>query len=238
MDEPILSVEGLSVRYGPIAAVDDVSLTVTEGEIVGIIGPNGAGKSSLLLSIAGCVKPSSGDVRMNGTSLLGRAPEEIVRSGVALVPESRRIFGSLTVAENLALGATTRTDRDAVTRDRDWVFGLFPILEKYRGTPGGKLSGGEQQQLAIARALLSGPKLLMLDEPTLGLAPLMVDTVFHTMERLREAGVTVLLVEQNARRTVLLADRTYVLHGGRVMHTGDRATFADGTVLEQVYLGV
>jgi branched-chain amino acid transport system ATP-binding protein len=237
MGEAMLAVDDLSVHYGAIAALENVSITVAEGEIVGIIGPNGAGKSSLMLSIAGCVQPSSGEVHLDGTSLVGKPPEEIVRRGVALVPESRRIFASLTVAENLDLGATTRTDGDAVERDRARVFSLFPILEKYRNTPGGKLSGGEQQQLAIARALLSAPRLLMLDEPTLGLAPLMIDTVFATLGRLRDAGVTVLLVEQNARRTVRLADRSYVLHGGRLRHAGDRAAFTDGTLLEQVYLG-
>jgi branched-chain amino acid transport system ATP-binding protein len=234
----MLKITNLEVAYNRVVALQKVSVEVNQGEIVGIIGPNGAGKSSLLLSVAGVVKPRAGEVVLEGESLLGRQPEDIVGRGLALVPESRRIFGPLTVGENLALGATTRKDPDGVAADMADVFRRFPVLEKYRDTPGGKLSGGEQQQLAIARALLSKPRLLMLDEPTLGLAPRMIDTVFEVIQQLREDGVTILLVEQNARRTVRVADRTYVLHSGAVSYSGDRQSFEDESVLQSIYLGL
>lgn len=234
----MLKITNLQVAYNHVVALQGVSVEVNEGEIVGIIGPNGAGKSSLLLSVAGVVRPSAGVVELGGESLLGLAPEEIVARGLALVPESRRIFGPLTVAENLALGATTRKDPAAVAADLAGVFRRFPVLERYRNTAGGKLSGGEQQQLAIARALLSKPRLLMLDEPTLGLAPRMIDAVFEVIEQLRDDGVTVLVVEQNARRTTRVADRTYVLHTGTVSYSGDRKSFEDESVLQSIYLGL
>ena len=234
----MLKITNLEVAYNRVIALQSVSAEVHQGEIVAIIGPNGAGKSSLLLAIAGVVRPRAGDVALEGESLVGRDPEDIVGRGLALVPESRRIFAPLTVGENLALGATTRTDRDAIAADLADVYRRFPVLEKYRDTPGGKLSGGEQQQLAIARALLSKPRLLMLDEPTLGLAPRMIDTVFDVIGQLRESGVTILVVEQNARRTVRVADRTYVLHSGAVSYSGDRKSFEDERVLQSIYLGL
>jgi branched-chain amino acid transport system ATP-binding protein len=234
----MLRIEQLMVRYGPIAAVRDVSLEVAEGEVVGIIGPNGAGKTSTLSAVFGLVRPAGGRIEFEGRSLVGLAPEAVVRKGIALVPEGRHIFGTLTVGENLLLGSTPRPDRRRFADDLGDVFARFPILEAYQSSPAGRLSGGEQQQLAIARALLSRPRLLLLDEPSLGLAPRMVDLVFEILGELRDDGVTVLLVEQNATRTVEFADRTYVLRDGTVRHSGTRDELAGKLDLAHAYLGV
>jgi branched-chain amino acid transport system ATP-binding protein len=233
----MLEVEGLVVRYGSITALQGVSLHVERGEIVGVIGPNGAGKSTLLLSIAGDVPAASGDVRFEDRSLLGEPPERIVERGVSLVPEGRHIFSRLTVAENLGLGATTRSDKAAAGADRERLLELFPVLRGYLGSPAGRLSGGEQQMLAIARALLAGPKLLMLDEPSLGLAPIVIDRVFETLEQLRADGVTILLIEQNAGRTLELADRIYVLRTGAIELAGASDELARDPRFEEAYLG-
>jgi branched-chain amino acid transport system ATP-binding protein len=214
MAEAMLQVERLSVRYGGVAAVRDVSFTVGRGEIVGLIGPNGAGKSSTLHAIVGLVSPHEGEVRLAGSSLRGRPPEAIARSGIALVPEGRRIFAELSVEENLRLGLTGR--RRAGADSLEQVYDLFPVMRDFRRRSAGALSGGQQQQLAIARALVAEPDVLLLDEPSLGLAPAIVDTVFETLASIRERGLTVLLVEQRAQRTVALADRTYVLSGGEL----------------------
>jgi branched-chain amino acid transport system ATP-binding protein len=234
----MLEVERLVVKYGPIAAVRDVSLDVQEGEVVGIIGPNGAGKTTTLSAIFGLVRPAAGAITFEGVSLVGLTPESVVRKGIALVPEGRHIFGTLTVAENLQLGSTPRRDRRAFKDDLGDVFARFPILQEYYESPAGRLSGGEQQQLAIARALLSRPRLLLLDEPSLGLAPRMVDLVFEILAELRDEGVTVLLVEQNATRTVEFADRTYVLRDGVVRHSGTRREIVGKLDLAHAYLGV
>jgi branched-chain amino acid transport system ATP-binding protein len=233
----MLTVQDLHVRYGSVNALKGVSLHVERGEIVGLVGPNGAGKSTLLAAIAGTVKPRSGQVLLDGEPLLSKRPDEVVRLGAALVPEGRRIFSTLTVAENLQLGATVRSDAQDVARDLELLLDRFPVLRRLYRTPAGRLSGGEQQQLAIARALLSRPRLLMLDEPSLGLAPLVVDLVFDTITALRaESDVTVLLVEQNVVRTVEVADRSYVLRTGEVAmeSTGDAASDAS---LVDAYLG-
>jgi branched-chain amino acid transport system ATP-binding protein len=234
----MLAVEGLAVRYGSISAVRDVSLYVEQGEVVGVIGPNGAGKTTTLSAIFGLVRAAAGTIQYEGKSLLGLNPEAVVRRGIALVPEGRHIFGTLTVAENLMLGSTPRADRRTYRDDFDALFERFPILETYLDSPAGRLSGGEQQQLAIARALLSKPKLLLLDEPSLGLAPRVVDLVFEIIGELRDEGVTVLLVEQNAARTVEFADRTYVLRDGAVRHSGTREELVDRLDLAHAYLGV
>jgi branched-chain amino acid transport system ATP-binding protein len=214
MSEAILELDAVGVRYGGVAAVRGLSLTVARGEIVGLIGPNGAGKSSTLHAVAGLVEASEGEVRLDGRSLRGRPPEAVARSGVALVPEGRRIFAELTVEENLRLGLAGRRSSDGAAEDVDRAYELFPVVREYRRRSAGALSGGQQQQLAIARALVAGPDVLLLDEPSLGLAPAIVDTVFETLATIREQGLAVLLVEQRAQRTVALADRTHVLSNG------------------------
>jgi branched-chain amino acid transport system ATP-binding protein len=208
-----LAVEKLSVRYGAVEAVRGLSLEVKPGEIVGLIGPNGAGKSSTLHAIMGAAPVTGGDVRLDGRSLVGRRPEDVARRGVALVPEGRRIFGELTVDENLRLGlAARRARRNGHGLDR--AYDLFPVLREFRSRQAGVLSGGQQQQLAIGRALVSEPDFLLLDEPSLGLAPKIVDVVFEALAKIRADGLAVLLVEQRAQRTVALADRSHVLANG------------------------
>lgn len=214
MAEPALELDHVEVRYGTVAAVRDLSLRLDKGEIVGLIGPNGAGKSTTLHAIMGAVPASSGEIRLGGRSIRGRNPESIAHAGVALVPEGRRIFGDFTVEENLRLGLAARRTRNG--RPLDHAYDLFPILEEYRRRPAGVLSGGQQQQLAIGRALVAEPEVLLLDEPSLGLAPLAVDSVFEALRGIRERGVTILLVEQRALHTVALADRTHVLVGGEL----------------------
>jgi branched-chain amino acid transport system ATP-binding protein len=234
----MLEIEDLHVSYGRVPALRGVSLTVNAGEIVAVIGPNGAGKTTTLGTVFGLLKPVSGSITLEGQSLVGLAPERVVRLGLALVPEGRHIFNSLTVAENLELGATVRADRIEVRRDLAQLYERFPVLDRYRGAPAGRLSGGEQQQLAIARALLSRPRLLLLDEPSLGLAPVVIDLVFDLLAELRDEGVTILIVEQNAARTVDLADRAYVLRTGQVALSGSRDDLAATEDLEAAFLGL
>jgi branched-chain amino acid transport system ATP-binding protein len=208
-----LAVENLSVRYGAVSAVRGLSFEVKSGQIVGLIGPNGAGKSSTLHAIMGAAPVTGGEVRLGDGSLRGRKPEDVARLGIALVPEGRRIFGELTVEENLRLGLAGRkkgTDGAALVQ----AYELFPILREYRSRQAGLLSGGQQQQLAIGRALAAGPDVLLLDEPSLGLAPKIVDVVFEALMQIRDAGLAVLLVEQRAQRTVALADESHVLANG------------------------
>jgi branched-chain amino acid transport system ATP-binding protein len=213
---PALELEGVDVRHGAVEAVRGLSLTVDRGEIVGLIGPNGAGKSSTLNAIMGAVRPSAGDVRLDGRSIVGRRPEDVARGGIALVPEGRRIFAELTVDENLRLGMSARR---AKREDVDRVHDLFPMLREFRRRQAGVLSGGQQQQLAIARALVAAPDVLLLDEPSLGLAPRLVDLVFEALTAIRDQGIAVLLVEQRAQRTVALAQRSHVLSNGRLRLT-------------------
>jgi len=226
------------VRYGAVTAVRDIDLQIDEGEIVSIVGPNGAGKSSLISAIAGIVTPTAGTMTFGGKSLGGIALEDVVAHGIALVPEGRHIFASLTVSENLLLGATTRRDTDAVPADIDRLFVMFPILAERRRQPAGLLSGGEQQQLAIARALLSGPRLIMLDEPSLGLAPTVVDRVYELLRTIREQGVTILLVEQNAERVFGVASRVYVMSGGEFGLSGTAAAIKNNPQFDAAYFGV
>jgi branched-chain amino acid transport system ATP-binding protein len=235
--EAILEIDGLEVRYGAVPAVRGVDLRVARGEIVGLIGPNGAGKSSTLHAVMGAVPTHAGEMRLRGRSITGLRPEDIVRAGVALVPEGRHIFGALTVEENLGLGLVGRRERNGHDRDLAWIRGLFPVVEEFRGRPAGALSGGQQQQLAIARALLAGPDVLLLDEPSLGLAPTVVETVWDALRQIRERGVTILLVEQRAQITVALAERTYVLTGGRIGATLTREDAADTAGLVAAYFG-
>jgi branched-chain amino acid transport system ATP-binding protein len=233
----MLEVLGISVRYGAITAIRDVSLEVREGELVALIGVNGAGKTTTLSTIAGALKPYQGSIQFDGAQVHGRKPEDITRRGIALVPEGRDIFPSLSVAENLRLGAFVRKDREEFRRDVDEMVGLFPILGERMRQAGGTLSGGEQQQLAIARALMSHPQLLMLDEPSLGLSPVLVDQIFALVGRLHARGVTILLVEQNVERTLDIVDRAYLLHTGRVKVEGTPAHIREHVDVEGVYLG-
>jgi branched-chain amino acid transport system ATP-binding protein len=235
MADPALELAGLEVRYGAVAAVRDVSLGVEQGEIVGLIGPNGAGKSTTLHAVTGLVPAHAGDVRLGGRSILGRPPEAIAHDGVALVPEGRRIFADFSVEENLRLGLAARRGRNgrgALTE----VYELFPVLQEFRRRSAGALSGGQQQQLAIGRALVARPQVLLLDEPSLGLAPTLVDDVFGALARIRDNGVTILLVEQRAQRTVALADRTHVLANGELRMTLGPADADDTDKIVAAYL--
>ena len=235
---PLLTVENLAVRYGRVAALRGISLEVREGEAVGLVGPNGAGKTTSLAAIVGLVTPAAGAIVFDGEQLVGQRPEAIVKRGIALVPEGRQIFGTLTVEENLLLGTTSLKDRREADADLARILERFPVLGQYRHTSAGKLSGGEQQQLAIARALLSRPRLLLLDEPSLGLAPLLVKLVFEILEELRADGVTILLVEQNATKTIDFADRTYVLRTGQLALSGTRVELKKRADLAEAYLGL
>ena len=230
-----LAVEKLSVRYGAVDAVRGLTLEVKPGQIIGLIGPNGAGKSSTLHAIMGVAPVAGGDVKLGGRSLVGRRSEDVARAGVALVPEGRRIFAELTVEENLRLGLAARRDAANVAA-LESAFELFPILREFRRRHAGALSGGQQQQLAIARALVAEPDVLLLDEPSLGLAPKIVDLVFDALGRIRERGLAVLLVEQRAQRTVALADRSHVLANGQLRLELGPADAADTDRLVAAYM--
>jgi branched-chain amino acid transport system ATP-binding protein len=234
----MLAIDDLRVTYGRVPALHGISLHVEEGEAVTLVGPNGAGKTTTLSAVFGLVSPAGGTIRFEGESLVGLRPDRLVRKGLALVPEGRHIFGTLTVAENLQLGTTPRADRAASAKDVERVLARFPALKQYYETSAATLSGGEQQQLAIGRALLSRPRLLLLDEPSLGLAPVVIDIVFETLEELRNEGVTILLVEQNAARAIEFADRAYILRSGLVAHSGTRDEILAMEDFETAYLGV
>jgi branched-chain amino acid transport system ATP-binding protein len=235
----LLRLSDVSVHYGRIAAVQHLSLEVDEGEFVGLVGHNGAGKSTTLWTITGVLKPSSGTITFLGHSIVGVSPDTILARGIALVPENRRIFSRLTVGENLRIGTSARKDRREAEADIKRMCERFEALGRFFDRRGSSLSGGEQQQLAIARALLAKPKLLLLDEPTLGLAPLIVDRVYEILQDLHEEGVTILLVEQNAARTIEVADRTYVMRsGGRIEFHGTAAELAKIGDFESAYIGM
>jgi branched-chain amino acid transport system ATP-binding protein len=234
--EPALRVSGLDVSYGGVAAVRGLSLEIGAAEIVGLIGPNGAGKSTTLHAIMGLVPAQEGEIALDGVAIRGKPPEAIARSGVALVPEGRRLFGELTVRENLQLGLAGRRRDETNGSELDDVHELFPILRDFASRPAGSLSGGQQQQLAIARALVARPSVLLLDEPSLGLAPTVVDLVFSTLDAIRERGLAILLVEQRAQRTVALADRTHVLANGELRLTLTRDDAADTDRMIAAYL--
>jgi len=216
----LLAIDDLHVRYGAIAAVRGVSIRVEAAEVVGLIGVNGAGKSTTMASIVGVVKPVAGTITFDGQSLIGRAPEAILKLGIAPVMEGRRIFPTLTVQENLRLGAATVSDKVQIQEDMERWCAFFPVLRERLGKPAGTLSGGQQQMLAVARALMSRPRLLLMDEPSLGLSPKLVGEVFQLIQQLQELGMTILLVEQNVRMTLDIVDRVYLLNTGRVEFSG------------------
>jgi branched-chain amino acid transport system ATP-binding protein len=232
---PALVVEDLSIRHGGVEAVRGLSLEVGSGEIVGLIGPNGAGKSSTLHAVMGLVRPVRGDIRLRGRSVVGRRPEDVSRAGIALVPEGRRIFAELTVDENLRLGLAGRRSRGDLDGDLRRIYELFPVVREMRRRQAGALSGGQQQQLAIARALVADPDVLLLDEPSLGLAPQVVDAVFEALAAIRDRGLAVLLVEQRAQRTVALADRSHVMSNGRIRLTLGPDDAADTKTMVAAY---
>lgn len=234
----MLEIDGIELRYGAVKAVRDVSLKVHKGELVTLLGANGAGKSSTLKSIAGVLKPVRGTIRLNGEDISSLSPEQLVRRGVAMVPETRDVFPDLTVDENLQLGAFSRRWKTReVEATRQQMFELFPLLAERVKQPAGTLSGGQQQQLVIARAMMSNPSLLLLDEPSLGLAPVIVDKIFEMIGALRQSGVTILLVEQNATKAMKISDRNYVLSLGRVAAEGTAAEIAERSDLKSIYLG-
>ena len=233
----ILHVEDLNVYYGSIHAVKGISFDVEEGEIVTLIGANGAGKSTTLNTVAGLLKPREGKVEFEGESLLGIPPHKIVSRGMALCPEGRRVFLQMSVRDNLEMGAFTRTNSAEVADSLEMVFERFPRLKEREGQSAGTLSGGEQQMLAMGRALMSKPRLLMLDEPSMGLAPILVQEIFNIIKALHDAGTTLLLVEQNDRMALSIADRAYVLETGKVSMSGNAADLANDERVKQAYLG-
>lgn len=235
MNEPILTIKDLKVNYGGIEAVKGISFDVTEGQIVTLIGANGAGKSSTLRAIAGLVKTASGKIVFRGDDITGSDTNEIVRKGITLVPEGRRIFPDLTVLENLRVGAYLRNDD--ISEDINWVYDLFPRLRERSWQAGGTLSGGEQQMLAVGRALMSRPKLIMMDEPSLGLAPLVVKGIFEIIKEINKQGVTVLLIEQNANMALKTADIGYVLETGKITLTGTGQELLTNEAVKRAYLG-
>jgi branched-chain amino acid transport system ATP-binding protein len=233
----MLKLENIEVYYGHIHALKGVNLEVHEGELVSILGANGAGKTTTLMTISGIIRPRKGTLTYQNVDLTKLLPEGIVVQGIVQCPEGRRIFGSLNVMENLRMGAVRRKERDEVKNDLEWVFNLFPVLKTRVHQTGATLSGGEQQMLAIGRALMAKPRLLMLDEPSLGLAPLVVQEIFKVIQQLHQQGVTILLVEQNARQAMAIADRCYLLETGQVVLSGTAAELKSNIALEQFYLG-
>ena len=231
----ILEIRDLVVSYGGIEAVKNISLDVPEGQIVTLIGANGAGKSTTLKTISGIVKPKSASIRFQGEELSGKSPDYIVSKGITLVPEGRRVFDNLTVAENLKIGAYRR--RDSLKGDMEYVYGLFPRLKEREWQMAGTLSGGEQQMLAVGRALMSRPKLIMMDEPSLGLAPLIVKAIFEIIKTINEEGITVLLIEQNANMALKVADKGYVMETGEIKMEGTGAELLANEEIKEAYLG-
>jgi branched-chain amino acid transport system ATP-binding protein len=233
----LLEVDGLVARYGRITALQGVSLTVDEGEIVTLIGANGAGKTTTLRAISGLVRPAGGTIRFDGRDITRLAPNEIVRAGISHSPEGRRVFPRMTVRENLELGAYTRTSKSEIAADTERVLAVFPRLRERYEQRAGTMSGGEQQMLAIARALMSRPRLLLLDEPSLGLSPKLVQTIFQVIRDINERGTTILLIEQNARQALAIAARGYVLEVGTIAYSGAASELAASEAVRAAYLG-
>jgi branched-chain amino acid transport system ATP-binding protein len=235
----MLELRGIDVFYGAIQALHEVSLAIQPGEIVALIGANGAGKSTTLMAISGIARPRRGEILFEGRPITGLTPDAIVKLGLCQVPEGRHIFPELTVAENLDMGAFLRRDAKAIAVDRDALYDLFPILAKRRNQPGGNLSGGEQQMLAISRALMARPRLLLLDEPSMGLAPLITRQIFEIIKKInKEQNTTIFLVEQNANLALQTADRAYVLENGRVVMQDRAAALLSNTAIQKAYLGI
>ncbi|MBH9988512.1 ABC transporter ATP-binding protein [Bartonella sp. W8098] len=233
----ILEINDLRVNYGAIKAVQGLSMAIKEGSIVTLIGANGAGKSSTVRSIAGLNKSVTGEIIYKGENILGKQPEEILKKGIALSPEGRRIMPHLTVLENLELGAYIRKDKDGIKRDIEWIFDLFPRLRERSKQLGGTMSGGEQQMLAVGRALMSNPELVMLDEPSLGLAPILVQEIFSIIRKINEMGKTVLLIEQNAFAALSVANYAYILEVGKIILEGEGKTMLKDPRVKAAYLG-
>ena len=233
----MLKVQDLKVRYGMIEAIKGISFEVRDGEIVTMIGANGAGKTTTMHAISGLVKASEGSIRLDDTELTKTAPHKIVGMGLAQVPEGRRVFAEQTVEENLILGAYLRRDKDAMRKDMEDVYQLFPRLKERRTQAAGTLSGGEQQMLAMGRALMAKPPILLLDEPSMGLSPLLVSEIFHIIQEINDKGTTILLVEQNAKRALGIADRAYVLETGRITLEGTGEELSRDERVQKAYLG-
>ena len=234
----LLELQGVDTYYGRVQALHQVSMTIDEGEIVTLIGSNGAGKTTTLRTISGLTHPAKGHVRLRGKEISGLPPDRIVSLGIGHAPEGRRIFHRMTVRDNLFLGAYSRNDGPAIRADQERVFELFPRLRERRQQIGGTLSGGEQQMLAIGRAMMSRPKLLLLDEPSLGLAPILVDTIFDVIRDINKQGTTILLIEQNAAKALQVANRGYVLETGRVVKEGTAKSLLESPDVQRAYLGI
>lgn len=237
MAEPMLKIDNIDVYYGAIHALKGISLEVNQGEIVTLIGANGAGKSTTLRTISGLLKPKNGSITFMGKNIAGVPAHQIVREGISQVPEGRRVFAEMTVMENLDLGAFVRKDKAGIQKDLKTVFELFPRLAERRNQSAGTLSGGEQQMLAMGRALMSKPRILLLDEPSMGLSPLFVGEIFKIIEEVSKAGTTVLLVEQNAKKALSIADRGYVLETGKIVKTGKASDLLNDDSIKKAYLG-
>lgn len=235
---PLLELEDIHTYYGHIHALKGISLSVEEGEIVTLIGANGAGKTTTLRTVSGVLRPRHGSVRLADEDLSAYRPHEIVAKGVVQVPEGRRVFGRLTVTENLEMGAFTCTDREKIAQNMERVFALFPRLKERRRQVAGTLSGGEQQMLSMGRALMANPRLLLMDEPSMGLSPVLVDSIFETIQELHRAGTTILLVEQNARMALQVADRGYVLQTGEIVLSGTAESLRANEMVRRAYLGI
>jgi branched-chain amino acid transport system ATP-binding protein len=233
----LLEIRDLRVKYGNVEVLHGINLSVNEGEIVAILGANGAGKSTTLMTISRIVKSSAGSIEFGGKALHRLKAHDVVKEGVIQVPEGRRIFSTLTVDENLALGAFVRRDSARIAKIRQWIYELFPILKERSGQLGGTLSGGEQQMLAIARGLMAEPKILLLDEPSLGLAPLLAKAIFRTLEQINKAGVTIVLVEQNAKAALKLANRGYIMEVGNIVLEDAAAALLTNPEVRKAYLG-
>jgi branched-chain amino acid transport system ATP-binding protein len=237
MTQALLQVSGLKVAYGGIQAVKGVDFEVREGELVTLIGSNGAGKTSTMKAITGLLPLSAGEIQYQGRSIRGRGPWDLVKEGLAMVPEGRGVFTRMTITENLQMGAHVRSDRAGIAQDVERVFGIFPRLKERKDQLAGTMSGGEQQMLAMGRALMSRPKLLLMDEPSMGLSPIMVDKIFEVVRDVHSQGVTVLLVEQNASRALEIADRGYVMESGLISMSGEARAMLDDPKVRAAYLG-
>ncbi len=237
MTSEVLKLDHITVAYGAIKALKGISLSVNEGEIVTLIGANGAGKSTTLRTISGLLKPQEGKVFFQGQDISGEKPHVIVQSGISQAPEGRGIFANLSTEDNLEMGAYTRKDKEGIQRDKEYVFGLFPILKERRKQEAGTLSGGEQQMLTISRAVMARPKLLLLDEPSLGLAPQIIKRIFQVIQEIHKQGTTILLVEQNANMALHIAHKAYVLETGRIVLSGNAQDLLNNPDVKKAYLG-